>query len=293
MFKMYKGIFKSLRDMQDQLWQQSAASFPDFTFPRHLNTWQLQTLESMSNWAEKAVGQSLEMQRGWLDQWSGRAESKKLKPKFFADLNAEARESMQRWMENQNELWDQWLQVVRSSVGPEALPDLEEWDKAIQESIQGQMELLREWSELADFDNLSAKELTKLSEQISKSMKKSIGTQQQLWSHWFKDLGNPLEMAGLAAAEMAEPKPMQPKATRAAKDVKASQSGAADDLKRISGIGPGLEQKLKNEGIATIDQIAKLTDEDIHRLEEHIIRFPGRIRREKWVEQAKALSSAT
>ncbi len=83
MFKIYKEMFKNLRDMQDQLWKESTKSFPDLAYPRHLNTWQLQTLEEMSTWAERAVSQSLELQQKWLEQWSGRADSKKLKPKFF------------------------------------------------------------------------------------------------------------------------------------------------------------------------------------------------------------------
>ena len=76
-----------------------------------------------------------------------------------------------------------------------------------------------------------------------------------------------------------------------AKKTETQLPEAKDDLKQISGIGPGLEKKLNREGILTLDQLAKLSDEDIAHLEESIIRFPGRIKREKWVEQAKKLSS--
>ncbi|MEN8132294.1 MAG: hypothetical protein ABFS45_19370 [Pseudomonadota bacterium] len=292
MFKIYKEMFKNLRDMQDQLWKESTESFPDLAFPHHLNPWQLQTLEGMSKWAEKAVSQSLELQQEWLEQWSGRADSKKLKPKFFADLNAEAHDSMQRWLDNQNQLWDQWVQIVRSSAGPDSLPNFDEWGKAIQGPVQGQMELLRNWSELADFEKMSTKELGKLIDQITKSMQKSIATQQRLWSHWFKDLGSPA-----TTAKTTERAPSGKTATKhrqtasTAKKTKTQLPEAKDDLKQISGIGPGLEKKLNREGILNLDQIAKLSDEDIAHLEERIIRFPGRIKREKWVEQAKKLSS--
>ncbi len=64
---------------------------------------------------------------------------------------------------------------------------------------------------------------------------------------------------------------------------------AKDDLKRIVGIGPGLEKKLNQSGIYTYRQIAELTYAEIKRLEQGIIRFPGRIQRDNWVGQAKAL----
>lgn len=65
--------------------------------------------------------------------------------------------------------------------------------------------------------------------------------------------------------------------------------GANDDLKRIAGIGPGLEKKLKQEGIVSYRQIAELSPLDIQHLEATIIKFPGRILRDNWIGQAKAL----
>ncbi|MCB1917120.1 MAG: hypothetical protein KDG52_15560 [Rhodocyclaceae bacterium] len=65
-----------------------------------------------------------------------------------------------------------------------------------------------------------------------------------------------------------------------------------DDLKQISGIGPGLEKKLNAEGIVSFRQIAGLTEDDIARLEQTVIKFPGRIERDGWVEQARKLAAA-
>lgn len=62
-----------------------------------------------------------------------------------------------------------------------------------------------------------------------------------------------------------------------------------DDLKRINGIGPVLEEKLNAAGIDRYWQIAALSDPDIDRLESEIIHLSGRIRRDDWVGQAKAL----
>lgn len=61
-----------------------------------------------------------------------------------------------------------------------------------------------------------------------------------------------------------------------------------DDLKVISGIGPKLEKVLNGLGIWTYAQISGLSDTDVARLDEKL-GFSGRIGRDGWVEQAKAL----
>lgn len=72
-------------------------------------------------------------------------------------------------------------------------------------------------------------------------------------------------------------------------------SGAAgpDDLKLIVGIGPVLERMLHNLGIMTFQQIARWTDRDIADFDSRLPEFPGRIRRDQWVTQAKSLHQAT
>ena len=64
--------------------------------------------------------------------------------------------------------------------------------------------------------------------------------------------------------------------------------GAADDLKKISGVGPVLEGKLNALGITTYEQIVNFSEEDIARVDE-VLNFKGRIERDNWVEQAKEL----
>jgi len=60
-----------------------------------------------------------------------------------------------------------------------------------------------------------------------------------------------------------------------------------DDLKLISGIGPFIEEKLNALGIYTFEQISKFTELDVEHVTEAIEFFPGRIQRDKWIEQAK------
>lgn len=66
----------------------------------------------------------------------------------------------------------------------------------------------------------------------------------------------------------------------------------ADDLKRIGGIGPKMEQTLNDLGIYHFDQLAELSDDEIAWVDSRL-RFKGRIERDNWVGQAKALADAS
>lgn len=62
-----------------------------------------------------------------------------------------------------------------------------------------------------------------------------------------------------------------------------------DDLKLINGIGPGIQAKLNKAGIYSFRQISELTEESIAKVSAIIEFFPGRITRDRWVEQASKL----
>jgi branched-chain amino acid transport system ATP-binding protein len=65
----------------------------------------------------------------------------------------------------------------------------------------------------------------------------------------------------------------------------------ADDLTRIKGIGKVNDAKLRAHGVRTFAQIAAWTASDIARAEAYL-EFDGRVAREDWVRQAKALLRA-
>ncbi len=98
----------------------------------------------------------------------------------------------------------------------------------------------------------------------------------------------------VAAVEAAKPakkaapkKEAAPEKKAAVPKAKAADAGA-DDLKQLSGVGPALEKKLLAAGVTTFAQIAAWTESDIAEFDEKLS-FKGRIEREGWVEQAKAL----
>jgi predicted flap endonuclease-1-like 5' DNA nuclease len=67
--------------------------------------------------------------------------------------------------------------------------------------------------------------------------------------------------------------------------------GAAepDDLKLIVGVGPVLERMLRNLGVTTFRQIARWTSREVAEFDAKLPEFPGRIVRDQWVTQARAL----
>ncbi len=66
-------------------------------------------------------------------------------------------------------------------------------------------------------------------------------------------------------------------------------AGEADDLKRISGVGPALEKLLNDMGVFHFEQIAKWTDAEVSWVDQNLLRFKGRASRDNWVKQAKLL----
>jgi predicted flap endonuclease-1-like 5' DNA nuclease len=66
-------------------------------------------------------------------------------------------------------------------------------------------------------------------------------------------------------------------------------SGAKDDLKMISGVGPKYEETLNGIGIFTFAQVSKMTPDAIKAVEEITNYFPGKIERDDWISQAKKL----
>jgi predicted flap endonuclease-1-like 5' DNA nuclease len=68
-----------------------------------------------------------------------------------------------------------------------------------------------------------------------------------------------------------------------------SPEGAPDDLKQISGIGPGIEKTLHGLGIYHFRQIAQFTPDNVAWIDQRL-RFRGRIEREDWIGQARRLA---
>jgi large subunit ribosomal protein L21 len=81
-----------------------------------------------------------------------------------------------------------------------------------------------------------------------------------------------------AAEEKAPAKKAAPKKT-------AAKADGADDLTRISGVGPVMVKKLHANGVTTFAQIAAWTPEEVAAMDD-VLNFKGRIDRDEWLKQA-------
>ena len=68
-----------------------------------------------------------------------------------------------------------------------------------------------------------------------------------------------------------------------------ASSSEKDDLQTLKGIGPFIEEKLNALGIYTFKQISKMKGELEDQVNMAIEFFPGRVKRDQWVMQAKNL----
>lgn len=85
-------------------------------------------------------------------------------------------------------------------------------------------------------------------------------------------------------------KPAEPQVDQVAGPAKTGTAPhTADDLKRISGIGPKLEQMLVAHGLSTFAQIAALDSAAAAKLDNEL-NLNGRIQRDDWMGQAAKLA---
>lgn len=94
--------------------------------------------------------------------------------------------------------------------------------------------------------------------------------------------------ASLMGASAAVGETKSSKTSAGPKRLKKAE-GKADDLKKISGVGPKLERTLNNLGFWHFSQIAEWTKEDVAIVDDELS-FKGRIERDDWIKQAKALA---
>ncbi|MEM8632660.1 MAG: NADH:ubiquinone oxidoreductase [Pseudomonadota bacterium] len=99
------------------------------------------------------------------------------------------------------------------------------------------------------------------------------------------------EPAPVAAPEPAsDPAPAPGEGTKPT-TLEAARDGAPDDLKKIKGVGPKLEELLHSMGFYHFDQVANWTAAEVAWVDDNLEGFKGRVSRDDWVAQAKLLAS--
>jgi predicted flap endonuclease-1-like 5' DNA nuclease len=102
----------------------------------------------------------------------------------------------------------------------------------------------------------------------------------------------PVMAAPVAAPVMAAPAPVMAAAPEAAAKpagLSGPRGGKADDLKIIKGIGPKLEVLCHSLGFYHFDQVANWTAGELAWVDDNLEGFKGRVTRDRWQPQAKAI----
>jgi len=100
-------------------------------------------------------------------------------------------------------------------------------------------------------------------------------------------------MPGLPDAELIEEEPepnFNPEKSILHDKLPSDEEGDKDELSRIEGVGPFLQQQLYDIGVSTFEEISTWDSEKIAEVTRKIGYFEGRIEKDRWVEQAAQLA---
>ena len=132
------------------------------------------------------------------------------------------------------------------------------------------------------------------------SSKRTKGHRQQLTLIRVTDiLASGASASGIMAAQNGSAPVDNVKETRPAVAKTKAPAGksakpaavTADDLSKLSGVGPVMVKKMNSAGITTFAQIAAWTPEEIAEIDEKLS-LKGRIERDDWLKQAADLAKA-
>ena len=104
-----------------------------------------------------------------------------------------------------------------------------------------------------------------------------------------RSAGAPVSDSGVTRQEHPAGRPGRPDGDAGRPQLYAEAPTDADDLKQINGVGPKLEQALNELGVYRIAQIASWSEAEIAWIDDALVGFKGRITRDDWVGQARAL----
>ncbi|MDA8616572.1 hypothetical protein N9L27_07105, partial [Candidatus Poseidoniales archaeon] len=160
--------------------------------------------------------------------------------------------------------------------------------KAEAEAEEAEKEAEKEAKAQADADAKAAKEAKAQADAEAKAAKEAKAAEEKA-------------AKAAAAAKKAKPASKEVKKKEELKRVQersetidfailgTAKASDKDDLQVMKGIGPFIEEKLNALGIYTYLQVSKMTSKLETDVNEAIEFFPGRVKRDQWVNQAKIL----
>jgi len=242
-----EDIFKSWTEAQKRLWDSLCSAVP-FQPPAGVEAWRETYLKNLATW-EAAVRKTLAQEASWVRQWVDQVAREKGAPEIMTVWVRQMEEVLQRWVQTQNQWWDEYFAVLRRGSG-------------FASAERAEAERASRVAEAAPAAPVAANEAAVEPVAVAPVAEALVETPAP-------PAAAPAPTP-VAEALVETPAPTQP-----------------DDLKLIVGIGPALEKKLRAQGILSYRQLAALDEAGIDRIEA-AIKTAGRIRRDDWIGQAKA-----
>ena len=104
---------KTWTDAQRRLWESLCSTVP-FQPPVGVEAWRETYLHNLTSW-ESVVKQTLAQEAAWVEQWVRRIAHEKGTPEVMASWVRQMEEVLQRWIQSQNQWWDEYFAVLRRS----------------------------------------------------------------------------------------------------------------------------------------------------------------------------------
>ena len=185
---------------------------------------------------------------------------------------------LQQPIDSMRGLYDFWVEVNEDVYGKFAMSD--EYQVVYGDLVNSLMAVQQASNELMEdvYQAMNLPTRTDL-EAVSRKLQQVRRENRQLRKQItvLSDRLNELEKAG------AE-KPTETRRQSASEKISMQK----DDLTRIKGIGPKIQERLYEQGITAMEQLATMGQQSVKDLEE-VLNATGKITREQWIKQAKAM----
>jgi predicted flap endonuclease-1-like 5' DNA nuclease len=208
------------------------------------------------------------------------------------------------WDEAQKRLWESLSNILPASGSPQGmalwresyLNNLAAWENAAKKVLDAETAWLEQLAGRIGSAEGFPEPATGLNQQMEGVMRRWIQAQNQLWGECFEMLrkagvevpeapsipGEALKSDPPTDTVVAPPGPTEPEPVQ-------FPDQEDDDLKAITGIGPAMAKKLRDDGIVSYRRIAGLGEDEVERVESEVIKSKGRIGRDNWIQQAREL----
>ncbi len=118
-------IVKTWTDAQKRLWESLCSAVP-FPPPIGVESWRETYLNNLVTW-EAAVKKTLAQEVDWVEHWVHQVAEEKEAPEMMTSWVRQMEDVLQRWIQMQNQWWEEYFTVLRRSgfggIGPAAVQE--------------------------------------------------------------------------------------------------------------------------------------------------------------------------